>query len=83
MSNAIYEHIKKYPDFYIDKKPVIVKELYDERKIFLSDIERDGCKWFLLQNKFDYFVDKYGRILKAKLSEEDYKKNIRRYEYGS
>ncbi len=76
MSNAICEHIKKYPDFYEDKEPVIVKKLPDKRKIFLSGGSDAGFSCFVLQNRLEYFLDEDGRIFKARLSKKGYNRML-------
>lgn len=76
MSNAIYEHIKKYPDFYENKEPVIVKKLPDKRKIFLSGGSDAGFSCFVLQNRLEYFLDEDGRIFKARLSKKGYNRML-------
>lgn len=76
MSNAICEHIKKYPDFYEDKELVIVKKLPDKRKIFLSGGSDAGFSCFVLQNRLEYFLDEDGRIFKARLSKKGYNRML-------
>ena len=71
MSNAICEHIKKYPDFYEDKEPVIVKKLPDKRKIFPIGKIRGGFSCFI-QNRLEYFLDKDGNVFRARLSKKGY-----------
>ncbi len=76
MSNAIYEHIKKYPDFYVEKEPAIVEVLPDKRKIFLSGGSEAGYSCFILQNRLIYFLCDNGKIFRATLTKEGYNKAL-------
>lgn len=75
MSNVIAEFIKKYPDYYVDKKPVIVDKLPDLKKVFMSGYVSNGdYNWYLFLNKVQYFQCSDGKIYKAKLTQEGYEK---------